>query len=193
MGGGGVKSLFPIFSRRDFTLFPVEISILVDPLNVFCLLSFHESEKQKKKKSPQLFSVLFTRKFEIFLLSFFIFSSFPSFPFPLFLIFLYIFHFFTFFLASFFLIFHQKFPGGKSLRGTMPPTEQEKTNFELSFYPSPSSKGFSIFVESVNLKTLETKVTKQIIKQYGKEIGSNVSIILHVQLTYKANLIDIFK
>ena len=80
--GGGAKSLFPIFSRRDFRFFPVETSILVDPLKVSVVLSF--------------FTFFFTLKFLIFLLYFFIFSIFPHFPPSLFYFssfFFYIFHF----------------------------------------------------------------------------------------------------
>ena len=59
-GGGGWQSHFSrFFPLRDFSFFPVEISILVDP-EIFQW--FTESEKQKRKKkssAPQLYFVLF--------------------------------------------------------------------------------------------------------------------------------------
>ena len=67
---GGAKSLCRHFSRRDFRFFLVEISILVDPLK-----GFTRFLKVKRKKGR--YSVLFTLKFLIFLLSVFIFSIFP--------------------------------------------------------------------------------------------------------------------
>ena len=97
-GGGGPKPLFPIFSwgevtfpdfsLRDFSLFPVEISIFK---------KFHwfpKSEKQKKKRKKKggsrLFSVIFTlhflfssflfNSFQFFLIFILLFSIFPHFP-----------------------------------------------------------------------------------------------------------------
>ena len=68
------------FSRREFNLFPVEMTILVDPKK---FQWFSKSDK----KSLQIFSVFFP----IFFLPLFMFShfffSFSSFPFPFFLIF----------------------------------------------------------------------------------------------------------
>ena len=60
--GGGAKSLFPIFSRRDFSFFPLEISILVDPES---FSGFLKAKSKKKKKSPQFFLVLFPLTFLI--------------------------------------------------------------------------------------------------------------------------------
>ena len=121
--GGGAKSFFLIFSRRDFRVFPVEISILVDPLKV-SLVSW---KWKVEKKVLSFFSVLFTLKFFCFFSFSFSFFQFFFLHFPPSL-----FHFFSFsstfsillpffFLASFFPICHQKFPGGKSLGGHSSP------------------------------------------------------------------------
>ena len=107
---GGAKSPFLTFSRHDFSLFLIEIFILVDP-EKFQWFRKSEKQKKKKKRGPQLLSVLSVLSaltFLIFLLSFIIFSNFPHFP-PSF------FHFFSLSLASFFPISsHKKFPIGKS-------------------------------------------------------------------------------
>ena len=105
--GGGPKSLFPIYSRSEFRVFPVEISIFVhvDPFKV----SVVSWKWKARKKSIQLFSVLFTLNILIFLLFFFIFQFFPHFP-PSFSFFPHFplqFPFFIFFLASFSPICHQ--------------------------------------------------------------------------------------
>ena len=137
-----MKSLFPIFSRHDFSLFLVEISILVDHEKVY---SFPESEKQKRKGPQFFFSVIFHCIFLIFHLSFWflkIFLNFyPSFfhfslcssTFPIFL---------PFFLASFFLISHQIFPSGKSRRGVFCPPPSEMVVIYIIFLQ---------FVDFVNL------------------------------------------
>ena len=77
----GVKSLFPIFSRRDFSLFPLKISILVDPKKVSLVLRVKSKKtKQKQKQKSSAFSVIFHLTF---FFSFFHSSSFSS-TFPIF-------------------------------------------------------------------------------------------------------------
>ena len=126
--GGGAKSLFRIFSRCDFSLFPLEISILVDP-----------------QKGPQHFFSPFSPfisdfpLFPSFLFSFFLICFHPC---PFFLIIFYIFHFFTFFLASFFPISRQIFPGRKSLGGTL-----------LRPCPCPSPPVTPLHIADIRLKS----------------------------------------
>ena len=62
------------FSRCDFSFFPVEISILVDPKKL-SVVSVKVTSK-KKKGSSAFFSVLFPLTFFIFFLPFSIFSDF---------------------------------------------------------------------------------------------------------------------
>ena len=139
-----MKSLFPNFFRRDFSLFPVKISIsiLVDPEQVHW---FPTSEKQNKKKSHHLFFSPFSPNIFHYPFSFlFHFSSFNSFFSPYFLIFFNISHFLTFFLASFFPNSRKKFPGGKSLGGTPAPRACYATDFRgkismIFFSPPPFS------------------------------------------------------
>ena len=100
MGGGG-KVIFPDFSRRKM-LFPgKKMPILVDPKTNFRRFQKWKAKKKKKKKG-------LTSNFP------------PSLAFPCTIL-------FPFFSSQFspifpfFLIRQQKFPGQKSLGGTLPP------------------------------------------------------------------------
>ena len=77
----------------------------------------NNNNNNKKSSAFQLFSVLFTLKFFMYLLSFLNFSLFSSFPFPCFLIFLYIFHFLKFFPSLFFSDLSPKMSRWKVWRG----------------------------------------------------------------------------
>ena len=113
---GGQSQFFSIFSRRDFSFFPVKISILVDPKK---FQWFPKIEKQQqKKKGPQLFQ------------SFVPLNCSSQFP-PLLFHFFLIFHFSSFsstfsvfsllYLPSFFQISRQKLSGGNFLGGALCP------------------------------------------------------------------------
>ena len=103
----GAKPLFPIFSRcevtfpdfsrRDFSLFPVEISILVDPKKSFTGFLKLKVKSKKKNKSSSAFSVIFHLTFFIFLLPFYFLKIFSNFHLSFFHFSLNISHFFTFF------------------------------------------------------------------------------------------------
>lgn len=106
MEGGGAKSLFQIFARRDFSFFPIEFPILVDQeISVVSKKWKEERERKKKRISPSLFHR---------------FSHYPLFPLPPFFC---IFHLFSyFFLAYFSRLVSKDFPltslGGHCPGGT---------------------------------------------------------------------------
>ena len=101
----GGKVIFPEFFSRRGMLFPVENSHFGRSKTKFRRF---QKWKAKKKKSSHLFYNFSYFNFPPSLLQFSFFSSQFS---PL----------FPFFLASFFPIRQQKFPGQKSLGGTLPP------------------------------------------------------------------------
>ena len=102
--GVGEQVTFP---DSELRVFPVEVTILVDPLKSF-------SRFLKVKSNFQSFLLL---NFPPFLFHFF---NFPHFPPSLFHFSSSFSIFLPFFLASFLPICHQKFPGGKSMGAFFP-------------------------------------------------------------------------
>ena len=99
----GGKVIFPDFFPGVKCFFPVENSHFGRPKTNFRRFQKWKAKKKKKKKVSPLF-----RTFSCFNFQFSTFSYQLS---PL----------FHFFLTSFFPIRHHKFPGQKSLGGTLPP------------------------------------------------------------------------
>ena len=96
--------------------FPVENSHFGRPKTNFCHFQKWKAKKKKKKVLNTFY------KFYNFSYFHFQYFQFSPFHFTIFLLFFSIFHPFSFFfLASFFPILQQKFPGQKSLGGTLPP------------------------------------------------------------------------
>ena len=98
------QSHFSWFFPGTKCFFPVENSHFGRPKINFIRF---EKWKAKKKKSPHLFLLLFLLPFSIFHLPFFNFPFFFCSIFPI-------------FFASLFAVRQQKFPGQKSLEGTLP-------------------------------------------------------------------------
>ena len=108
----GVKVIFSDFFPGMKCFFLVENFHFGRPKQILVILE-SEKQKEKKKKEKKVFSSLWN----FLLLPF----SISSFPFTIFLLFFSIFPLFHFFFASFFPVGEQKFPGQKSLGGTLPP------------------------------------------------------------------------
>ena len=130
----GAKSLFPFCSRRDFSLFPVKISIFVDPEKVSLVPKVKSKKKKKKEKE---------NNFLIFIL---LFSIFPN-----------ISHFLPFFLASLFLISRQNFTVESLWRALYPPAPLCCVNFGCVFVCSSFSQ---IKITCLRTSTKNNKPTK---------------------------------
>ena len=107
----GGKVIFLIFSP-GWILFSSRKFPLRTPKTNFRHFEKWKAKKKKKKRSSPHFWTFSSSSFHF---------QFSTFPFTIFLHFFSIFPLFHFFLAAFFLIGQQKFPGHKSLGGTLHP------------------------------------------------------------------------